>query len=482
MIFRDLASRSKGNNRRRAAWIFLMFSFLLVSGCDPKPISSTNVVLIVMDTARQDRLSAYGYNRETSPNLARLAEESTTYTRAYTPGGWTPPAHASLFTGLFPIAHQTTQEAWKLGDQLTTLAEVFKSHGYKTMAIVENPMLNTRNNFNQGFSTYVETWRFRDQDDGDTPSLLRKNLAGRNASRPVFLFINLIEPHSPYNSSKQFYYEYVTDRTINVEANMWPEYFLGERPFSQGEIRHLNELYDAELLYTDYVLGQIMEEMRKANLWDDTVLIVTSDHGENIGDHDMMDHVFSLHESVIRVPLVIRYPRLFVEGVREESPVQLTDIFPTLLGIIGVETARYPNQGTNFLDRPKEEKAAVFSEYYYPKQVLDGIAKKGLIQDEKQSTPLDRYKRRIRAVIQGDMKLIWGSDGNHELYNLRLDPGEHQNLIDDPTEAETRRKLLVLLDNFVARYDMNTKKTAPVKNEALDPATRDRIKSLGYMQ
>ena len=464
-------------------WLLLPLILLTFTACDsPAPKSSINVVIIVMDAARRDRFSCYGYERETSTNLTKLAADSTTYIRAYSTGGWTPPAHASLFTGLFPIAHRTTQENWKLGDHLTTLAEMFKAEGYETIGIVENPMLNTRLNFNQGFSRYHETWRFSKEGENRAFSLFKESLAKRGTKKPFFMFINLIEPHSPYNSSEQFYYQFVSDRSVTIERNMWQEFFLGKKTFTEKEIRHLNELYDAEILYVDYVVGKMIEELMTRNLWEKTVFIVTSDHGENIGDHEMMDHVFSLHESIIRIPLIIHYPRLFPSGIRYDYPVQLTDIFPTLQEIIGADAKRYPSQGRSLLGRKDGDNALVFSEYYYPKQVLEGLDKKGLLRHEGATTPIDRYKRRIKALINKDMKLIWGSDGNHELYDLRRDPGEKVNLIARQEYSKSAGELLGLLDGLVKKYDLKMQDAPPVKEEELDNATRQRLKSLGYVR
>jgi arylsulfatase A-like enzyme len=435
-----------------------------------------------MDTARRDHLGLHGYERPTTPNLEELAKNSTVYDRAYTPGGWTPPAHASLFTGLFSIAHQTTQEDWRMGDHLTTLAEVVNSEGYETIGIVENPMLNRQYGFDQGFSRYYETWQFKEEDENRALLLFRKGLADRTTDKPFFVFINLIEPHSPYNSSKQFYHEFVSDRTQTLEENMWREFFLGMKTFSPAEISHLNELYDAELLYVDYLVGRMIDELKAAGDWDKTVFIVTSDHGENIGDHEMMDHVFSLHESIIRIPLVIHYPVLFPPGTRHDYPVQLTDVFPTVIEIIGAENASYLCQGRSLLERQLGDDYAVLSAYYFPRQALRAMEKRGMIKPGEENERLERFKRRTRAVIVGETKLIWGSDGKHELYDLGSDPGERQNLIDDPQYAATAQELLALHDDLVTRYDLGLKRGSPTDESELDESTRQKLKSLGYVQ
>jgi len=482
MILKESFYKTKRPGKSLCFWLLIFLVSCAFTACDSPPKDVPNVVIIVMDTARQDRLDCYGYNRNTSPVLTELVKNSSTYTRAYTPGGWTPPAHASLFTGLFSIAHQTTQEAWKMGDSLTTLAEVFKTEGYETIGIIENPMLNKRNNFDQGFSRYYECWRFAEKGENRAFTLLKKSLNKRKARKPFFMFINLIEPHSPYDSSKQFKNQFISNQSVTLEKNMWPEFFLGKKTFTDDEIRHLNELYDAELLYVDYVIGKMMRELQSRNLWQDTVFIVTSDHGENIGDHEMMDHVFSLHESIIKIPLIIHYPKLFPSGTSHEYPVQLTDIFPTLLEIIGADAKRYPSQGRSLLGREAGDNGIVFSEYYFPKQALQGMDRKGLSKYKGKVSPVDQYKRIIRTVIKDNMKLIWGSDGKHELYNLRLDPGERVNLAANKDYVQTFQELIGMVNTLTKEYDLKIQKAAPAQNEELDKETLEKIKSLGYVQ
>jgi len=474
----------RGKTRGGRLWYCAsgLIASLLTSACGGPSKDLPNVMIVVMDTARQDHLGLYGYEKPTSPNLELLASESTDYANAYTPGGWTIPAHASLFTGLYSVAHQTTQEDWRMPDNLTTLAEVFKATRYKTIAIIENPMLNTQNNFQQGFEQYKEAWRLEGQEGLKALSVFKKSLSAPRGRKPLFLFVNLVGPHSPYDSSGQFRDRFVSDLSINIEDNMWREYFLGDKDFSEGEIRHLVELYDSELLMADHVVGEMVKELKDGGLWENTVFIVTSDHGENIGDHGLMDHVFSLHESIIRVPLLIHYPKLFPPGVRHEYPVELTDIFPTLLEIAGIDFGRYPSQGISLLGPERPAGSLVISEYYYPRQALEGMKRRGLIETEDREKALAKYKRRIRAVIDGDMKLIWGGDGRHELYDLGRDPDEKVNLVGDPAYADTVERLIRLLEGMVEKYRAAGPKQGSAKAGQVDDVTREKLKSLGYTQ
>jgi len=445
-----------------------------------------NVVLIVMDTARQDRLSSYGYERETSPRLTELADSATTYANAYSTSSWTAPGHASLFTGLFPVAHGATQEDWGLDGHLTTMAEALSANGYRTVGIVENPMLSRNLGYAQGFAEYHEVWLPRTRPGPGSPALDRfvEAVGGATTGQPLFVFVNLIEPHSPYNSSRQFRERFLTDPTIPLDANEWRDYYVGRRAFSEAELAHLNELYDAELLFTDHVVGEMADALRERGLLDETVLIVTSDHGENIGDHGHMDHVFSLYETTTRIPLVIRYPAFFEPGSTVESPVQLTDVFPTVLALTGIDDAEHPSQGRSLLGELPSERE-VLCEYYYPRQAIRGYRR----LDDRASPILAPYKRRIRSLIAGGVKLIWGSDGRSELYDLRGDPGERVDVIDSPEHSETARALEERLTDLVdayrgARPDALAEPRAESDEPGapLDEATREALRSLGYLE
>ena len=451
--------------------------------------SSPNIVIIVMDTARQDRLSCYGYARETSPRLRELAKVSTLFDRAYSTSSWTSPAHASLFTGLYPATHGVTQEHWKMNPDLVTLAEVLSEHGYETMGIIENSMLSSEHGFQQGFSTYHQTSRIptmldrarlrgRSETGNRATDLFLKGLRSMGRRRPFFIFVNLIAPHQPYDSSKQFMREFVTDHEISLVSNMWPQHYLGQKEFTPAELRHLNELYDAELLFTDHLVGKMMDGLRSLGHWDNTVFIVTSDHGENIGDHGHMDHVFSLYETTIKIPLIIHDPPRFSQGSVDRRRVTLADIFPTVLDAAGVESGRYPCQGFSLLSERFPEDRAILSEYYWPVQAL------GRYSDEDRTDyRLDARKRRIRSITVGSRKFVWGGDGKHELFDLDEDPDELVNLLDRENSAHTLQEMEQRLAEILSRLESErTVVPVSVRTEELHDDTREALRSLGYLQ
>ncbi|MBD3349410.1 MAG: sulfatase-like hydrolase/transferase [Candidatus Eisenbacteria bacterium] len=448
---------------------------------------SPNVVIVVMDTARRDRLSCYGYERDTSPNLRELAETSTLFERAHSTSSWTNPAHATLFTGLYPVSHKVTQEHWKMSPELTTLAEIMSEHGYQTAGIVENAMLSSEHGFAQGFSSYrvIPPGRrvFDRAGAGSAPApgnrttdLFERTLGEMNPERPFFVFVNLIAPHQPYDSSRRFMDEFVSDSRLSIVSNMWPEYYLGEKEFSPAELRHLNELYDAELLYTDSLVGRIAEILRSAGEWGETVFVVTSDHGENIGDHGHMDHVFSLYETTVRIPLIIHGPG-FDEGAVDRRPVTLADISPTLLDAAGIDRGSRCFQGLSLLTDSIPADRAIVSEYYRPVQALGRYD-----EEERASAALDPYRRRIRSITVEGRKLVRGSDGRRELYDLDVDPDERDNLLERPGEAGQLDALDRRLTETIDRL-RSERAVAPehVRTEELREETREALRSLGYL-
>jgi len=205
----------------------------------------TNVVVIIMDTAREDRLACYGHSRANTPNLDELASESTLFRNAYSVSSWTAPGHASLFTGLYPAAHGCTQENWTLSEDVVTLAEVLDSYGYQTHGITENPTISASAGFGQGFDSYQEVWRPADYgEENPAYHLLEGVLAGLDPESPFFLFINFIEPHAPYNSSREFIKTYVDKPFSRPIGTKGKDFYLGRVTRTDADFRHMKALYE----------------------------------------------------------------------------------------------------------------------------------------------------------------------------------------------------------------------------------------------
>jgi arylsulfatase A-like enzyme len=441
-----------------------------------------DLMLVVLDTVRSDHLSVYGYERKTSPELARLVQRGRLFERAWSTSSWTAPAHASLFTGLLPAAHHTTQESWTLPSELYTLAEILRDSGYDTVGIVGNPVLSHERQFDQGFATWIETWHTAEGDDRTederAAQAVKHLLATRDARRPLFLFVNLIGAHSPYDSCGDLCGAFGADPEAKPRSNQWLAWYLKLVHFGPEQLEHLRALYDAEILQVDHILGEITSALDGAGLIRSGLLVVTSDHGENIGDHGHMDHLFSLYESTVRVPLVLVGPRFVSAGTRDAFPAQLQDVFPTLLGVSGAEPARWSsNQAIDLRDGQARMKRPLLLEYYKPVQALSLALR---FTPENLRHEFDRFRRRLRAVVADDWKLIVDSDGHEELYDLARDPDELVDRAQDAAESERRAQLLSLVEELRKASERPLQR--PVENKPLADETRKALEALGYVE
>ena len=456
---------------------------------------ATTIVVVIMDTVRQDHLSVYGYRRDTTPRLTELAAESRQFRGAYSTSSWTNPAHASLFTGLYSIAHATTQQQWTMAPELITLAEILGERGYETRAVVGNAMLSRNRGFDQGFSEYFQAWSRRDEleTSGASPlptldevstAEVEALLEARNPMAPLFLFVNLIGPHAPYDSCGDFCEHFVERRppppgtaygATRLGAVL--DHYVGNRKITPAELWHQVGLYDAELLQVDHMVGRIIDAMKRAGVWENAFFAVTSDHGENFGEQGHLGHAFSLTQSVTKIPLLIRDPARFAAGTSDEAPAQLTDLFATVLGAAGIDPSAFSPHGVDLADAGGRRGRSVLTEYYRPRQALGVSLLRATPEERERLAP---FNRALRSVIVGDEKFVWGSDGRHELYDLESDPLERDNLISRPERADDRRRLEEHLEQLLEEY----RPEQPLRAEEipLDEATRKALEALGYFQ
>ncbi len=473
--------------KRALAAGFLAGGFAL--GCSaPEPEPSEplppNVVLVVLDTTRADILSAYGYPMPTSPALETLAGEGMLFRQAMSTDFWTLPAHASLFTGLYPSSHQATSETNRLATRAKTLAEYLRSAGYRTRAYVSNAWIGAERGFAQGFESYIETWKTNSGAVNDY-GFDRAGVAGAGEwigertrrGEPFFLFLNLNSAHMPYSPDTMALVDVAPgprpiDRTraLRKVKGMW-HYLGGKYTLDEKDFEILQALYAAEVAMVDALLGELMASLEESGALDNTLVIVTADHGENLGEHGMIDHLLSMYDTTIRIPLVMRHPPTIPAGSVSEELVSLVDIVPTVLDISGLGE-RYPEIVSRSLlrdDRPARE--FVIAENERP---LNGI---DLMARNYPDFDLARIDRRMKMLRTPHHKLIRYEDGGTEVYDLLRDPGELEDLSE--TQPELRDQLLGQLEAWMAAQGNNA---APEPLEISDPETREQLRSLGYIE
>jgi arylsulfatase A-like enzyme len=443
-----------------------MAAALALAACSPpQPEHAHDVVLIVLDTVRADHVSCYGYARKTTPNLDALAAGADRYTLARSTAPWTLPSHASLFTGRFTYQHGadsrvqadgSISDGWPLGDDQTTLAEALKGEGFRTGAFVANKgYVTERNGLAQGFSTFFN-------DRVDAPSLSAKAeawLAEPNAKPPSFLFLNYMDAHRPYSvaplagARANDLPPPSSESPIKLLDELYDEVFAHVEPPEPALVQRVIDAYDLGIANDDVGLGQLLDALKARGLFDDALIIVTADHGEYLGEHDLVEHSKDVYETALRVPLIVKLPGQ-KQGRVIDKPISLADVAKLVVGTLPRETAarlapKFP--GTNAQNEMFAE-----LEYSRPK---DLAAPWG-----------ERFKRERCAIYEGRYKLIRSSDGKHELYDLRVDPKEEHNLFVE--RADDAALLMRRLESLQAEGASGAS-TKPAR-----PLTTDELKAL----
>jgi arylsulfatase A-like enzyme len=455
--------------------------------------------MIVMDATRADHLSSYGYQRSTTPNIDRIAAEGAIYEQAISPAPWTLPAVASLFTGLYASQHGTHASHQYLDTHFLTLAELLRSRGYRTALFPNVVWIDEPFGLHRGFDTYGLPGRLPLFDRlFKRVTIIEKayrRLFGRpyeSATRdtnrrikewlttefedgvPFFINVHYGNPHLPHRFREPYTALFLGH--LGAEAkkvNQDPHrYMAGQANMTEEDFEILKALYDGEIAYLDSMLNQVFELLRERGILDDTLLIITADHGENIGDHGLMAHQYCLYDTLIHVPLIIRYPRLFAAGHREKSQVQTHEIFTTIMDILGIEKEEVVNdvRGRSLIPAKIAAQPLPFAISEDPAPNLAPFRRKCPGFDPS------KFDRRLRAVRCDGYKYVWASDGRHELYNLVKDPHELENLIQ--TQAEKAEALQEKLDNWLESIDQPESGEMTLE---VDDEIKDRLKALGYL-
>ena len=398
------------------------------------------VILITIDTLRADRLSSYGSDRVATPHLDRLAEEGIRFANASSTVPFTLPAHSSIMTGLYPPSHGVRENVgYVLAPELVTIAERFQDRGYRTGGFVSAFVLDARWGIARGFDTYVDDFDLDAMAGANLGSVQRAGpetiahalewLDGVGAEEPFFLWLHLFDPHDPYDPPEPFRSEY------------------------QGRP------YDGEVAYTDSLIGEFRAALEERGLFDESVLVLTSDHGEGLGDHGESYHGFFVYDSTVHVPLIVRLPGGTERGRVVGDAVSHVDIAPTLIELLDLDGAG-AGQGRSLLPdmqglpSPLAERS-VYAESFYA---------------------LDHYGwAPLRSLRTAEHKYIEAPEP--ELYALLEDPGELANVLLE--ERDLSRRLRAEALEFSAELDRAA--PSPSAEPDLDEDTLAQLRALGYL-
>ena len=446
--------------------VIILFSFINFKK-KPFRYEEINVILIAIDTLRADHLGCYGYNKQTSPHIDRLARDSILFKKTMSQNPWTLPSFASLFSSLYPSQHLAGLSRKSLENQFVTLPEILKEHGYYTIAFTGGGYLSEPFGFSQGFDSFnafnppiINGIIPPETIHTDIKRVVKGAISWllkTKEKKKFFLFIHSYEPHSPYFPPSQYDYFFDGKYKGPITGDIWHD--IGIIPgklesrfkaLPQKDLRRLISLYDAEIRYMDDQIGKLLKTLKYLNLYDKSLIIFTSDHGEEFFDHGAWEHGHSLYNELLHVPLIIKLPYSSKKEIETCTIARLIDITPTILHVLGIKK-EYFFQGQSLL-RSKEKRPGYAQSYPQPN---------------------------LMAVQENNLKLIINLNNKEmELYDLQSDPAETKNIVSE------KHFLTHNLIRYLSRYPLPT-----FSSDKLSPdefkfslSLKEKLRSLGYLR
>jgi len=490
---------------------------IIVVGCEHEAERPLNVLLISVDTLRPDHLGCYGYGKETSPNIDRLGTEGVLFRSAISSSSWTLPAHMSLFTSLYESVHGVNDNWLRLDDKRVTLAERLRDAGYTTAGFYTGPYLHPSFGFDQGFDLYEGCMeyqssfpellggagnadeydevfeRLRDPERGQKPQEQRLQeeidlrshedqtsslLTGRaltwletNRESQFLLFLHYFDAHYDFLPPPSYAEMF---RGPGPRIGELDHGFISNPQISatmpEAHLRYVISQYDGEIRWVDHNIGLVLEKLEELELRDRTIIVLTSDHGEEFFEHGDKGHQKTLYDEVVKIPLVLSCPSLLPRGEILESQVRIIDIFPTLISLLG-------------LDPPAE---------ILGRNLVPLIRREGQERDLPALSELlyrrdDGTKGILRSLRFRDKKIIADVErGKFDFFDLREDPKELAPRRPPFSEGDLQRddlhNRLVELSELMMMHERGLEKSAGGGEQEVDEEIRRRLISLGYLE
>lgn len=433
---------------------------LFAAACTGSP-RPHDVVIIVLDTTRADRLGVYGHTRPVSPNLDAFARDSVVYERAWSVSSWTLPSHASLITGQYPTAHGARMtpltDATSNGDnpahlreEALTLAELLRDRDYRTAAFAGAGWLAPEFGLLQGYEV-------RDAVNNRTiPAVQISNRAIRwiqsiSPEQPIHLLVNYFDAHFPYEPEPP--YDRYAQGKPHIQIPALGD-ILGGSPPTPEQLSKMLDLYDGEIEYMDHHVGRLLRALKAAGRYDDALIVVISDHGELFGEHGDSGHGAWLWEELVRIPLIVHYPGGRDAGQREAAVVSTVDVLTWIATELGMPLP------PDVHGLPVGERTLALAQEF-PNGLF--IKMGGEAMD-----------RNLTAGIAWPWKLIESSRGNRQLYRLDSDPQEENTLQENETEARIR--------DAINTVQTQIRIPVPTVPRTMSPEARKHLRELGYVE
>ena len=409
------------------------------------------MLLISIDTLRADRLGCYGYARDTSPALDRFAaERAVRFEHAIAESPWTLPSHVSLLSGLHPLTHGVRTPELAPSEDVTLLAEMLAEAGYYTFAITDGGWLSEGWGFERGFASF----HARDQDFAETVREALEYVRHRADKGPWFGFLHTYDVHCPYDPPEPWFSHFSSPGSTPIEvAGRCGNPTFNELDLTPEELRFLADRYDGGVRWVDDALAGLLAGLDAVGAWENTVVVVTSDHGEELGEHGRIGHEETVHRTVLAVPLLIAAPGLAPRTV--QTPVGLADLVPSLL-----ELCRVP-----------------------PRTGLDGFSLVRLLTGHADG---ERPNRRLSELAwKAQLTSLLGSE-DHLILDRTVGEARYFELADDPAEArdlarERPKRALELHHALRARSEsLQRGRRAPLRAPGASGEVLERLRRLGY--
>ncbi len=450
----------------------------LVSGCRAPSANDSrpSVVMILVDTLRADYLGTYGFQGDVSPHIDALGRDGVVFEKCFSQSPWTKPSVATLFTGLYPSVHKVYTEEGKfhakrgadrstdaLSRDAVTLAEVLSDRGYSNAAFVANPWIRAAHGFDQGFAKFDTEGADNDQKATVLVGRAKQWLDQLRTDAPFFLYVHMMDVHAPYDAPQEDF------EAVRNSPSLGPSVPLDKQLFDRipaymkipdwtkgpdaADVRVWRGRYAAGVRFIDRAIGDLVEHLRRTGRYDDTLLVIVSDHGEELYDHGAWDHGYRVYDHQIHVPLVVRYPRSQFAGTRVAGVSRVVDLMPTVLSAAG---APLP-------------------------PLLQGTDLAGLVRgaDERRVSVTEAVKwaPEMRVARSVSHKLV-SRGAAQQLYDVAHDPREMEDV--RTRQADVASQLAAALSAYESA---NRAHPGLAATQAEVPAeVQERLRSLGYLE
>lgn len=472
---RPFTRGEKMHNRKTSMTAGLLATLILgilafQSPCRLNKKPDYNIILITLDTLRADHLGCYGYLRRTSPFMDHLAKNGVLFQNAFASSSHTAPSHASIFTSLYPVQHRLLVNGGRLHDSAFTMAEMFREIGYETAGFCGVGFLR---NLSQGFDVFdnEKYKKLHYRQAHQTVDSVVDWLSERKSSSKFFLWVHFFDPHRPYMPPKMCLEK--MDMKTREEKDVYIDYLYEVHKLPVDFYKHRFKLieeythYDAEILFVDQEFKRLFNSMEKENLNAHTLWIITSDHGEGLGNHGYKSHGQYIYNEQVHVPLIFYFSDRAYAGAKVDNLVRHVDILPTLGDLFGYDLEKKSQfiQGHSLWPLVQKGESGFPVEYaFYQRRPKDRKARRNWEPGE------------IYGLQNLNFKYIFHSQGKDEFYDLRFDPFESKNLVDSPSEDKERMEKILR-----SKYGLLSAQTIVGGDSEIDKKYLEELRALGYI-